>query len=689
MRKLFYSTLMIIGFGGCQAIIDEKLPLEEPVTFSTKIETIDGPTKTSMTEDRHVVWSVGDQIAIFHGNNVADTYQVADDCANSQNGEFTKIQDNGSGERLDATVALYPYTDNLSVEKVSEADSNGDAYQILGFVLPERQTYCEGSFGEGTFPMVAITDVDSRSLSFKNVLGAVKLQLIGTELVKSIKIKGKNGEKLSGAVTITVYSDGQSPSVRMSDEYSTSVTLDCGDGVQLNESEATTFIIALPPIVFADGFIVQVYDADGKMTQELEATTLNEIIRSSTLVMPVKKDEPADSDQHLGSDDIDYTCEIGTDNKRLYAIRQTVNGELVTYSKDDEEISREPFSKDLNLEVLFDIPDIVYVDSESQVSIVKLAEYSEEGDKINEREVEGFTLFNRTKNYKFRFDAEERVTASTEFEKLKYGNNELAYTAIEEVRYNTYESQLNEELTNDDAIVYDVTLYFNVELKEHNLETAKSQTYPVSVSYKRVYERVEYTVAENISHTSQFGTEDKRLYTIEQKVNGELVSYSKNNREISRESFSKDLNLEVLFDIPDIVYVDSESQVSIVKIAGYSEEGDKINEREVESFTLFNRTKNYKFRFDAEERVTASTEFEKLKYGNNELAYTAIEEVRYNTYESQLNEELTNDDAIVYDVTLYFNVELKERNSETTSKTYPVSVSYKRAYERKEHVEIQ
>ena len=292
MKKIFYTTLLAITFVGCQKAFDESALVENDVKFSAEIEALDGLTKTTMDSQRQVKWSKGDQMAIFYGNTVADKYQVTDETANTPKGEFVKIADNTDGDKLDATVALYPYADNLSVEKVSGDDSDVDEYEISGFVLPETQTYRADSFGEEAFPMAALANVNNLSLGFKNLLGAVKLQLVGTEVVKSIKIKGKNGERLSGPATITVYSDNQAPLIRVSDENETYVTLDCGNGVQLNESAPTTFIIALPPVKFRNGFIVQVFGTDGKITQELEATTANEVIRSSVLVMPAKKGDP-------------------------------------------------------------------------------------------------------------------------------------------------------------------------------------------------------------------------------------------------------------------------------------------------------------------------------------------------------------------------------------------------------------
>ena len=677
---------MSIAFGGCQTAIEETLPVEDCVVFSATMEALDGSTKTAMTTQRQVVWSKGDQVAIFYGDNVADLYQIDDKCANTQEGEFTRVEDNAPGERLDVTVALYPYADNLSIEKISAEDSNVDEYEISGFVLPERQTYCADSFGEGTFPMAAITDVNSQSFSFKNLLGALKLQLVGTELVKSIKIKGTNGERLSGAATITVYSDGQAPLVNMSDENGTYVILDCGDGVQLNESKVTTFIIALPPVKFNNGFIAEVYGPDGKVTQKLEATASNKVSRSCLHVMPVKKAEHVDVDQNLEQDGLKYTCEFATESKRLYTIKQNVSGELVTYSKDNKEISRKPFSKDINLETVFSIPEVVYVESETQLSAVKLKGSSLDGDRGNQREEDGFTIEKRTMNYNFRFDGEEKVIAATEFEKLKYGNDELPYTYIDNVRYKNFESRLNEAQTNDDAIVYDVILYFDIELSGGNQAKNQNQTLTVAVPYTRIYERVAHTVVENYSCAGQFGTEEKRLYTISQQVNGELVSYTKNNREISRESFSKEINLEAIFSIPEAVYVNKESQLSSVTLKGSSKDGDKLNKREDDGFTITNRTKDYNFKFDAEEKVTVSTAYEKLQYGTDEMPYHSIVNIRYKSQESYLNESQSNDDVIVHNVTLYFNVEVTGNNTGTTkTQTYTVPVSYKRIYERVEY----
>lgn len=125
--------------------------------------------------------------------------------------------------------------------------------------------------------MVAVSENDN--ITFCNVLGGMKLQLRGTPKIKSIKLVGKNNEKLSGAATVTAYTDETKPTLQCN-----SVTLNCGSGVQLSESKTTEFILSLPPVLFSKGFTVTVTDIDGK-TYTVESDKGNTVRRSSILVI--------------------------------------------------------------------------------------------------------------------------------------------------------------------------------------------------------------------------------------------------------------------------------------------------------------------------------------------------------------------------------------------------------------------
>lgn len=294
MKRITFFMIMAVALAGCQ----ETIVLSEKVeTFEAIVEGFEGNTKTSIDNQKNILWSENDRLAIFQGCSIADKYQVTAETAGTGNGTFELIADNSgdvnddfnSGVEIATNIALYPYADGLSVSNTNVTNGNDvGAYEITGVVLPEIQYYIPNSFGEGTFPMVAVTaTMSDHTLKFKNVLGAMKLQLKGTQTIKLIKIEGKNNEKLSGAATVTAYANGITPAVTMTgtDEASKSVTLDCGDGVELAPSTATDFIIALPPVLFSQGFTVTITYSDDT-TNTIETTTANTVLRSSILTMP-------------------------------------------------------------------------------------------------------------------------------------------------------------------------------------------------------------------------------------------------------------------------------------------------------------------------------------------------------------------------------------------------------------------
>jgi hypothetical protein len=131
--------------------------------------------------------------------------------------------------------------------------------------------------------MVAVTE--SKVLAFRNVCGALKLQLKGTSKIKNITITGNNNERLSGAANVTAYVDGSRPKVEMQSEASNSVSLDCGNGVQLNASVATEFLISIPPTEFTKGFTITLTDVNGA-NMSLQTPKSNRVGRSSILNMP-------------------------------------------------------------------------------------------------------------------------------------------------------------------------------------------------------------------------------------------------------------------------------------------------------------------------------------------------------------------------------------------------------------------
>lgn len=288
MKKVVVALAAAALLAGCQKP-EVEVPVESNDVFSASVEEFGAQTKTALSAGNQVVWSTRDRLAIFQGSSLANEYEIAESSAGKANATFTRVMSSGNdfyaGTELPCNVAFYPYAEELCLEGDMSAEGK-KVYTVSAVVLPTIQMYQENSFASGAFPMVAVTQVtEDHNLNFKNVLGAMKLQLKGTQKVKSIKVEGANGEKLSGAATVTAYANNINPEIKMSADAATEVTLNCGDGVQLNETEATNFYVALPPVLFQNGFTVTVTDVEEK-TYTVSASTANTILRSSILVMP-------------------------------------------------------------------------------------------------------------------------------------------------------------------------------------------------------------------------------------------------------------------------------------------------------------------------------------------------------------------------------------------------------------------
>lgn len=289
MKKIIHIVALFLIVTGCKKIIES--PAINPIRFKASVENFTNNTKTAMDASKNIVWSKEDQLAIFLGYNVPDKYQITDEGVGTSSGVFEIITSfSGISTDIDKIVAFYPYAQNLSIKK-KEITVNGDfsypVYSIDGYSLPEVQTYACDSFGEETFPMVAITETTGDyTLNFRNVLGAIRLQLTGTQIVKSIKIEGKNNESLSGKVSIIIDPNTAMPILSFDDSVKSYVSLDCDDGVQLNEDTPTSFLISLPPVTFSDGFVITLTDSEDRI-YTFASNAYNTIQRSSVLNMPV------------------------------------------------------------------------------------------------------------------------------------------------------------------------------------------------------------------------------------------------------------------------------------------------------------------------------------------------------------------------------------------------------------------
>lgn len=321
MKKFLYFLVQAsFLFSGCREVIPVgSYPGEND--FTAIAEQLDSQTRTALSGETGIVWSKGDRLAIFRGRSGADVYQVTDASAGTGQGVFTMISGSEESGNLFPNVAFYPYMESLSCDP---AGSGSAGYEIGNVVLPQTQSYAAGSFANGSFPMVAVSQtIEDHSLKFKNVMGVMKLSFKGSGIVKAIRIEGNNSEKLSGPAVVTAYSDGNAPVIEMSEESYTSVALDCGDGVRLSDDSETSFLVSLPPVRFSKGFKVTVTDSEDVEIVLETAVSTNEILRSSVLSMPC-----VDIDGFAGRIHLTFTesdDDIANPERGFYSARSSIN----------------------------------------------------------------------------------------------------------------------------------------------------------------------------------------------------------------------------------------------------------------------------------------------------------------------------------------------------------------------------
>lgn len=307
MKKSLIYIAALALIAACNKV-NSPVPSHDSDILIAQIEQ-ETSTKTYMDAHNNIRWSERDQVVAFMKSSLGLKYQVSEESVGKTYARFVKQKAGNPDDLYGGTywshnVVYYPYS------VAAEAEKSNNNY-ILNITLPSEQTYAAESFGNGSMAMVAVSE--DNTITFRNVLGGMKLQLRGTQKVKSISLQGKNNEKLSGPAIVTAYADETKPAITMASGASTSVTLNCGEGVQLNESTTTEFIIALPPVLFSKGFTVTVMDVDANC-QTIETDKENEVLRSSLIVMPeVKLANPGD-----------YVDEYGINHGQGVKIGETV-----------------------------------------------------------------------------------------------------------------------------------------------------------------------------------------------------------------------------------------------------------------------------------------------------------------------------------------------------------------------------
>ena len=274
MKKISIVSLFLMAAVSCQIaelnapVEDAVSEVEQAVYYVGMEEEVD--TKTSSTIEGDILWTAGDKMNIFYGPNNNDK-----DYLELKGGEGTK---NGSfygpyivlGEdemvELHQTVIAYPFDENATC--VPNEDKT--AY-TLSMNIPAVQQYVEGSFANGAYPMVGVTENPKQLvIETKNVASIINFRLKGTASISKIVLSSDEAALAGPASVVASY--GSVPVATITEETaSKTVELICDGGVQLAEDVDTYFNIVVAPcsgainVTFFDtagGYTVRTLPAD-------------------------------------------------------------------------------------------------------------------------------------------------------------------------------------------------------------------------------------------------------------------------------------------------------------------------------------------------------------------------------------------------------------------------------------------
>ena len=273
MKKLLCLSVGTVALLlGCSVQKEEDPVFGGYETYYASFE--DSFTKTVAGDDGSVLWMKNDQITIFEKSTVGHAFKFTGRNG-AHSGGFSMVEgsDYGAGEPMECYYAVYPHSDDNTLETTGEL--------ILTF--PSEQSYEADSFGPGA--NLSVAKSDNNHFSFKNVGGYLTFSLYGDDVtVSSITLKGNNGEKIAGDMSVFMEEGFDPASSFLSGKYYntyTEITLTCDPGVKLGATsdEGTAFWFVVPPISFENGLTFIVRDTQGN-TFTKSSTKARTIARS-------------------------------------------------------------------------------------------------------------------------------------------------------------------------------------------------------------------------------------------------------------------------------------------------------------------------------------------------------------------------------------------------------------------------
>lgn len=246
IRRTIMALAVLVGLAGCakeNADSTEKNPTGNTlVTLTANQENAETKAEISSENSKVINWTKDDAITVIDGDG--------------KNVEFTLAEGEGSSsgkfkgevsQTADSYIALYPYQKDVTASEGA----------LKGVVLKSEQTAVAGSFDPEAALMMAVTETGSTDLSFKNIVGLVKVT--PTVACARITLVSNNPKaKLAGTADI-IMTDGK-PTATVTEGASSSVSI-------VGDIEAgSTYYIAIFPETLSNGFSLVFTTSEGQDT---------------------------------------------------------------------------------------------------------------------------------------------------------------------------------------------------------------------------------------------------------------------------------------------------------------------------------------------------------------------------------------------------------------------------------------
>ncbi len=216
ITKATMALAALLGLAGCakeNLCSPEKTPSGNTiVTLTADQENTGTKAEISSKNSKLINWTKDDAITVIDGEGKNVKFTLTNGVGTTTG----KFESEGASQATSYT-ALYPYQEDVTFHK---------AFNIItlkGVVLKSEQTAVSGSFDPEAALMMGTTGEGSTNLSFKNIVGFVKLT--PTVSCKKITLTGTSSAALAGTANIAMNNEGLPVVAKVTEKPSSSVSI--------------------------------------------------------------------------------------------------------------------------------------------------------------------------------------------------------------------------------------------------------------------------------------------------------------------------------------------------------------------------------------------------------------------------------------------------------------------------------